>query len=324
MKKLCVEIIIGEYVFYEAASVSIEKSWEFLSDTAVIDLPHRLLSGGKLSNYKNGDLRQAIKVSSLVKISLGYDYEMQTEFEGFVSSISPLTPVQIRCEDAAWLLRKTSYTKSWAQVSLRELLDYVIKPLGLGYEIAGETNLGKFSIQKTSAFDTLSELKKLYGISSYFKNGKLFCGFAYAQKGKNIQLDFQINIDPTSEQTLVYENESDKPVKLTATSFQSNGSKIQQVVGDAEGEERTLQLPLNLNDADVKKIAEEKLRLYKKSGYSGEVVVFGQPFIEHSDSIKIIDADYPERQGTFRVDKVSVNFGSNGFRRTVKLGEVAI
>lgn len=323
--EMCAEIRIGELVLYSPQQVTIEKSWEFLSDTATISFARGLFRNADSGSYQNTQLANTIKVGSPVLIKLGYDFNFETEFEGFVTSISPETPTVIKCEDAAWRLRQTNHTASWSKISLNELLAYLLSPLGITFQTAGDINLGKFLVKQSSAYKILSELKEQYGIYSFFKAGQLFAGFPYQSTPKRIVLDYANNIDPTSRNSLSYQNEDERKIKLKGSSAQTKGGKpITWETGDEDGELRTLNLSVNLTLAEVKQFTEEKLKLYRRNGYKGEVTTFGLPFVEHSDIVEIVDNDYPERNGACRVDKVSVSWGGSGYRRTLSLGQAAI
>lgn len=323
-KFLCAEIQVAGFEFWQAEQVSIEKSWEFLSDTATITLPRGLFRTADSGSFQNTQLANTIKVGSPVQIKLGYDLNFETEFEGFVTSISPETPTVIKCEDANWRLRQTNYTKSWAKISLAELLDYLLSPLGVAFQAIEDINLGKFLVKQASAYKILSELKEQYGIYSFFKNGQLLSGFPYQSEPKRIILDYAKNIDPSSRNSLTYQNEGEHKIKIKATSLQTKGGKIEYETGDEDGELRTFAANVNLSLPELKRITDEKIKLYRRNGYRGEVTTFGLPFVEHSDIVEIIDLDYPERNGAARVDKVSVSWGSNGYRRTLTLGQAAV
>ena len=126
---------IGNYTFDSLHDVEITKSVEALSDTAVIKLPSRF------KVRQNGQelfTEEALKVGDKVIISLGYqDKYAGVEFTGFVKKISPKIPLVIECEDAMWLLRRNSITKSFENTTMKEILKEVVK--GTGVEDVGGT-----------------------------------------------------------------------------------------------------------------------------------------------------------------------------------------
>ncbi|MEO1006846.1 MAG: hypothetical protein AAFW67_13570, partial [Cyanobacteria bacterium J06638_38] len=77
----------------------------------------------------------------------------------------------------------------------------------------------------------------------------------------------------------------------------------------------------NMSEADLRKTAENDLQLFKRTGYRGSLTGFGSPFVDHGDTVKIIDSDFPEREGSYIVDDVKVSFSVGGFRREIQIGK---
>ena len=74
-----------------------------LTDSAEIVLPRRI------KYFAGKDLKELLSAGDQVKIELGYDSNLYTEFEGYISLIGWGVPVTIRCEDEMYnLKRKTS------------------------------------------------------------------------------------------------------------------------------------------------------------------------------------------------------------------------
>lgn len=318
MKQLTVQIKIGSYTFYSVDSIAIASSWKFLADTATITLSRRLLTQGSLSNVDAPDISSVIKVGDAVSIQLGYDFIFEEEFTGHVKAISPNIPVKIECEDAMWLLKQTNYSNAWREVSLNELLKYIM-PSDLKFQTPGEINLGKFRIDGVSTFDILNEVQKVYGLVSYFRDKKLIVGFPYQEQSEEIELHLQKNVDD-SRSKLFFRRSDQVKLKIKAISIQPDGSKVEVEIGDQDGQLRTLHVPVGLSESETKKVAEEKRQLYTFDGYEGSLTTFGQPYIRHSDNVNIMDDLYKDREGVYRVDTVEVKVGSGGYRRTLTLG----
>jgi hypothetical protein len=318
MRKLTVEITIGQRAFYDVGDVSVESSWSFLADTATIVLARRNFPQGSIRNVSGSDISTKIKVGDAVSIRLGYDYEFETEFEGYIKAIKPNVPLKIECEDAMWLLKQTSYKKAWRKVSLQELLEFIIPPT-IQFETFGEVNLGKMRIDGASAYEVLKKVDETYKLVSYFKKGTLYVGFPYQQEAKRVTIRKRDHVDVTKS-TLSYRTADQVKLKIKAISLQPNGSKVEVELGDPEGQLRTMHLPIGLNETEAKKIAEEQKKLFKFDGYDGSLTTYGQPFVEHSDIVEIIDYKYPDQQGAYRVDSVKIRFGAEGYRRELALG----
>lgn len=316
MKQITIHITIGKTNFYFVDTITINGSWNYLADTAVITLPRKLFKSGDLA--KSGNQNPLIKTGDPVTIRLGYDFDMYTEFTGYVKSISPNTPVKIECEDEMWLLKQTSYTQAWRSASLKDILDVII-PSSIDVQTTGEVNLGKFRINQVSAFDVLKKIKEVYGLVSYMRGKTLFIGYPYQEKGNKVKLDFQENID--DEQTnLTFRTSDQVKLKFKAISIQSDGSKREVELGDPSGQLRTLHLPVGLNEQEIQAVAEQKMKLYNFDGYQGTVTTFGQPIVRHTDKVEFINNIYPDKEGTYFIDNVQVKLNGQGYRRTLTIG----
>lgn len=319
MKQITVHITIGSHDFYVVDEVTIEKSWKFSSDSCTITMPRGLLSQGSLGAVEAPKLDKVLKVGDKVVVRLGYDFEFQTEFEGFVSEISPDIPAKITCMDGMWLLKQTKVSGSWRTIGLTQLLSNII-PSTVQYVVNSEVSLGKFRLDQVAAFEVLKKLKEVYGLVSYFKENILYVGFAYEQTSQRVDFHFQKNL--SENQGLTFEREDNVKISLKAISIQADGSKVEQIVGDQDGGQRTLHLPIGLTAAEVKKLAEEQIKLFRFDGYRGKLSAFGQPYIEHGDIAVLTDDLYPDRAGSYFVDSVNVKFGAGGYRRVLELGNI--
>ena len=76
MYKMCHNITVGNYRLLLLESVNIVRSVDTLADTATIVLP------GMVHN-ETIDIEDKIKVGDAVKIELGYNDKLKTEFEGY-------------------------------------------------------------------------------------------------------------------------------------------------------------------------------------------------------------------------------------------------
>lgn len=318
MKQLTVEINIGSQTFYDTGGIEIERSWTFLADTARVTLSRKLLPAGSFKNSSGVESSKKIKVGTPITIRLGYDFNFETEFEGYIKSIKPNVPVVLECEDAMWLLKQTNYKKSWRKVSLQELLDFIIPP-SIQYQTLGAVNLGKMRLSDVSAYDVLKKLDETYKLVSYFKDKVLYVGFPYQQQSKRTAINMQTHTDEIKT-TLSYRTEDQIKLQFKAISIQPDGSKVEVELGDKTGHLRTIHLPVGLNEMEVRKVAQEKRKAFTFDGYDGSIVTFGQPVIHHSDIVEITDYNYPDRAGAYRVDTVKVSFGAEGYRRTLTLG----
>ena len=194
-----------------------------------------------------------------------------------------------------------------------------------------EVKLKPFRIANASAAKVLQKLKSDYGLAIYFRGKSLYVGLPYSENvsdafpqidDSGVIYDLQRNVMATE---LEYRQVEDVKVKLKAISILKDNKKLEVTVGSNEGELRTWISPEPISDqATLQKIAEQKINLYRYSGYKGGIKTLGLPFVVHSAKCKIKDATYPERAGLYFVDEVKTTVTKNGgFKRMVKIGRKA-
>jgi hypothetical protein len=310
-------IEIGDNVFTKVNSVAIESSLKEITQTAAIKLPNLR----KLIDLEEGsDERLRINVGDKVIIRLGYDNNLETEFEGYVSEISPKTPIEIRCEDEMWRLKQQVVNMAWKTITLKTLIAYLydgpVEEKGMP-DIA----LANFRLERISKAKALLEIKEKLGLSIYFRGAKLFVGFPYSEVLDEVYYSFQKNL-PFAQDSLVFKREEDIKIKLTAISVSKDNVSTQEEIGDTDGEPRTLHF-YNLSPRELKEQAKQALIRLKYSGYQGSLKTFGKPFCTFGMIADIGDSKFPNRSSSVFIDKVMVEYGSSGFRRTIELGRRA-
>jgi len=308
MLRLTSNITIGNYGFKNIVSVECASSWDTFTDTATIVIPRKVEWQGKY-------LYEHIKKGDKVVIELGYNDQNKEIFQGYVTSVSARIPVEIKVEDAAWLLKQNTITKSYKKVELSQLLKDILPSVVL-FEAPG-VSLGSFRISNATTIKILEELKSAYFLKSFFRGGKLYVGFAYVPKlQKKHVLKFNQNV--VSVDDLNYKIEDDVKIKLKIVNILPNNKKQEYEFGDTTGEQRTLTY-YDKKEADIKKIGAEEIKRLRYTGYRGSITIFGEPMINHGDAVKLIDPKYPEREGTYLVKSVNKSFGDSGYRQTIEL-----
>lgn len=58
---------------------------------------------------------------------------------------------------------------------------------------------------------------------------------------------------------------------------------------------------------------------YNKNGIEGNLVLFGDLGIRTTDIVELVDPRSPQKNGKYLVSEVLTNFGTNGYRQTIKL-----
>lgn len=293
--------------------VEIESSWENLTDTAKITIPRKItwegrdIVAGANPLFSRGDK---------VVIELGYDNQYNKVFVGYASAVHPKLPVVIECQDSMYLLKQNTITESYKSVKLSKLLSDVM-PKGVKYEAnLDATDLGKFRISNATPAQVLEELRKTYGIFSFFRDEVLHVGLAYVPKLRvEKRFKFEQNI---IDDSLEYRRKDDVKYKVKAISIQPDNSKREVEFGDAEGEQRTIYL-FDTPESQLLDRAKREFERVKYEGYYGSFTTFGSPFVRHNDAAILVSDKLPEKDGTYLIKKVVYRFGMSGYRQEITL-----
>lgn len=314
------KIIINGFDFDFVADVSIESSWEMLTDTATIIIPRNISykrDGVVIENIVEGD-NAIFQRGGAVEISLGYGGTIK-RFSGFISDIFPRRPIRIECQDQMYLLKQRNINKiSKSKIDLSDLLE-IILPKGTDFE-AIDLNIGDIRIKNTNVAKTLQWLRQNYGVSSYFREGKLFCGFAYAIEDPSLlnPIVFRFGENIIDDSDLIYKKVDDEKIKLRAVSIFSNNTKVEIEIGDIDGDQRTI-YRYNVSEKDLRVIANEELKKIRYEGFKGSFETFLNPIVRHGDAVQIENIDLPEKNGVYLVKRVNTTFGQGGGRQIIQL-----
>lgn len=310
-------ITFGDLRLKGLSSVTINSSVEILADTATITLPSMI-------HGLPYDLEAKIKRGSKVRIDLGYNDYFVKEFEGFVRSISLNNPSKIECEDQMYLFRKEIKPTVFVKKNVNDILTYVCGQIG-GFSYKSNPELSgmiydKFTVQSATGYEVLQSLKEQFLINIYIEKNVLRAGLKYTERLGTVTLDFTKNIQAES---LDFLQSTDVKVQVKIKG-QGKDNKVSAdvQVGTAGGVVRQLPNRLNITDrATLEKIAKEELKRLSYSGYRGDLTTWGVPFVQRGYNAKIIDKDYPAREGVYFVKSVNTDFSIAGFRRKIELGE---
>jgi len=307
MKILHTDISINGVKFDFVNSLEISSSWELLTDKATIVLPSSLkIEKNKISEF--------FKVGDSVSITVGYDNDLFREFSGYITQIKPSVPLEISCEDEMWKLKQDSITDSGKNATLSDVIakhfsEYETKILDI--------ELGRYAFDAISRAQLLEKIKADFGLFSFFRDGVLVVGRRYdaeTARHAKIRLDFN-----PEEDELVFKSKEDIKLKVKAVSNNPDGSKEEVEIGDQEGEERSLNF-YDLSKSELKTAAEREFDRLIYDGWHGSLKAFGQPFCQHGDILELISEEESDKSGSYWIDETIVEYGVDGFRRTITLG----
>lgn len=319
MLKMDYEVTIGSLKLNGLESVTVESSADLLSDVCTITLP------GAQYN-KAYDIEGKIKRGDAVSVKLGYNGQLHQEFSGYLKSIHPNTPMKLECEDSAYLFRKSITDKQFKKTTAVDVLQYVVeqvnkqlseKKITLKTDLKG-MQFDSFTIVRSNGYQVLEKLKQETGLGIYCRGDELHCHLLYTEKRGEVAYDFAKNVEDSDD--LEYVKAADKVVQVKVIGRTKKGANVEATAGEAGGDVRTYQRPTISDKATLGKIADQELKKLSFDGYKGAVKGWLMPVVEIGYSAKLVDKEYPERQGSYYVNAVKTEFSKSGGCRTVTLG----
>jgi hypothetical protein len=321
MLKLCSEITIeGDktWLFNAVADCNIVEDVSTLTDTCEIQLPKKIKWQEAVA--KNG--KPPIKRGDKITIKLGYDGDLQTRFTGFIRSVDAKVPITIKCEDGMFVLKSHKVKpKAFKNASLHEIVSYLLEGTSIQFQLMDKNiKVGNWRLTKTHASEELQELKEKMMLSSYFRriNGEsiLYIGLAYPlDNRKKVKFMHGKNI---IDENFEYRDKEDIRVRCEAQSFNAKNKKVTYEYGDKDGDVIKIRMD-GLTENELKKYAIEAVERYKQSGFKGSFETFGQPEVSKCDMVEIHASD--GNSGVYLVKKLEIEFGTNGYRQKIELGQ---
>lgn len=313
MFRLCAKIEIkGDraWSFDFVNAVEITRDTEKLMTEAKITMPKKV-------KWDKAD-KIPVKRGDSVKISLGYDDNLQTAFVGYVRDVGFKTPIVITCEDEMFKLKQMpTKKKAYRSVSLETLL----KDQGISYRlnIMGEQALGAYRVTADTVAALLGKLSE-QGIRSFFRyeDGApvLYCGVLFERDTRPAQV-FKTGLNIISDQSLQQQKAENMRLRVKAVSLMPDNKKIKVEVGDADGEHRTLHT-YNKTESELKAWAEQEIKRLKRDGLTGSFTTFGHTLVDCLDAIGIVIDGV--KSGVYQVKKNIVKYGDGGYRQEITLG----
>lgn len=314
--------IAGKYAFDAVESIHIENSTDKISDTAKVTLPRKFMR--KVSSKDRTDigkerLLDLIKVGDTIKIEFGYNGDLQTEFEGYITRIGAEIPVELECEDEMWKLKKMPpVNKLFRNANIKEFVQF----LAPGYEVDCKytATVGKFAIENLTPYMALLEMKSK-GFRFSFINGKI-------KVLMNIDPDvqkrhqFNLNRNVRKGSDLKYETKDDRKFWVKAVSKEvGTGKEVSYEFGEKGENEKTFTF-LGLKKDELKIHAENEHAKLSYDGYGGGFESWCYPRTKAGDSAELTDPNYPDkhRDGIYYINEVITDINaSDGIKRKNKI-----
>lgn len=313
MFKLCAKVEISgdrSWSLDFVTAVEITRDTEKLTTEAKITLPKKMRWDG------SADI--PVRRGDAVRISLGYDDNLQLAFVGYVRDVGFKTPIVITCEDDMFKLKQMpAAKKAYRSVTLETLL----KDQGITYRlnIMGEQSLGAYRVTADTVASLLGKLSE-QGVRSFFRyeDGEpvLYCGVLFERDATPSQV-FKTGLNIISDQSLRQQKAENMRLRVKAVSLMPDNKKIKVEAGDADGEHRTLHT-YNKTESELKAWAEQEIKRLKRDGLTGSFTTFGASLVDCLDAVGlIIDGN---KAGVYQVKKNVIKYGTSGYRQEITLG----
>lgn len=310
------DIRLGKYKVTHLLSCEVRKDANKLTDTATIKL-----SG--MAYSKALEVENKIKRGDKVVIKLGYNDELPTEFNGYISNIATDNTIVIECEDGMFLFKAEVKNKQYKKVEATEIVEDVAKQIG-GFTVvkgAGTASVkfDKFTINDATAYEVFKKIKSETRLHIFVKDKELHIHLQHTYKGGNVAFDFSKNIESSS---LKYVKEEDKKVQINVIGMTRNNNKTNVLIGEPGGDKLTIHR-YNISDKNsLKAIGKEEIKKHRYTGYEGDITGWLLPYCTYSYSAKVIDTDYDKRQGTYYIEAVTTTMNVAGGKRKITLGKL--
>lgn len=295
----------------QVSRVEISTSVQDVCQSATITLPRNIPA------FRNSELKKLIRRGDEVSIALGYDGDLRVvDFTGFATRVGADVPVVIECRDALWKLLQEPFHKAYKNASVPAVINDLV---GSKYKHqAMDATIGPLRVVKGKKGDVFKALKDEFGLVTYLKGDTVFCGVLFDAQARTATYALERNVKSSD---LTYRTAEEVSLKVTAKSIKRDGSKIEAVVGDPDGEARTLNYYGITSKAELEKLAKVDMEKFKYDGYEGGLKGFGVPMCQHGDKVRLTSTDHPERDGEYLAESVNITFGPDGFERDIKLAQ---
>lgn len=324
MFNLTSDITIGTHEKIKPAKVSWKTDINSFTDTCTIELPR--ISYLKTIKTATADKQQPnerkeylFKENDKVSVLLGYDGRNEKRFEGFIKRINMSVPVKVECEGYSYLLYDIIFNKSYANVTVKRLLN----DLCSGTEIVLSSEIPNIPLKNVrfknaTGIQVLEWLQKECKLAVYFNFNELFVGtlFGKSQATAKFQLGWNTVKEDDFKQRLV-----DKNVRVVIHEKDNKG-EVKKTKSDAQkySNEKTIKVKAGIPADLLKQIANRLQTKSNYNGFEGSITAFLEPTVNKGMVADIIDKQYTDRTGRYFIESVEGEFGTGGGRQKIGLG----
>lgn len=310
------EILIGGRRLGLLTSVTVRKSVETLCDTATIVVPATYL--GRTLN-----IEQYLNEGDTIDISLGYNGNLQTEFQGYINSIkTDDNCLTIECEDALWLFRSEVSNKEYKNITIKSLLQRIVQQVDGSFVVKCDYDFtyDKFVCKDATAYDVLKKIQDETKANIYFSGTTLHVHPQYSEitNTQPIKYDFAVNIEKSD---LKYKRADERKYFIEVEGIQPDGKRVTVTTGKQGGDKRCIKVYGVTDQASLLRRAQEELATIVYTGFEGSFTGWLVPYCEPAYRIELNDEDYPEKKGQYYVIATETTFSSAGGVRKITIGK---
>ncbi len=300
------EIGLGAHKVLGANAIEINESIHELIWTCKLTMPNYVVIRKDRAKVRE-PLETKIKIGDPVSVAYGYDGENKLQFEGFIKNINHVVPLEIECENAAYLCR-TVLIETVFNGSLKNLLQLLITSvnddknagLKLGSNIP-DISLQNFEAKSKTALWVLQELADQYDmLAIYFKGNVLNCHLKYLTPSSE-KVNYVIGKNTADNSDLKY-NDTPADVRVVYETKDKKGKVVKKEFGSNTAEKViTKKLTGVFADETLKNMAEQEIQRTAYAGFEGSIKAF---FIPESDIPVVANISHPEfenRKGNYLV-----------------------
>lgn len=197
-------ISIGKYTGVKPHEVKINKSMFEFVDKAMIKLPitARIVRNGEPIT-QTAETAKLIDEGDVVKIDLGYNGFLKTEFTGFVTRVNLTAPIEVECEGYSYQLRKKTYLRTFKKTQLLSILKYMVEgtDIKLDERYIPKFEIEKMVLQKHNGVEALEMIKKISDntIRIFFNGNTMYAGLQFTRPFANVRYRLGWNVIKDSE-----------------------------------------------------------------------------------------------------------------------------
>lgn len=325
------KITVGKFSWNGVESVTVRRSLHSAADSCILGMP----SVGRVK-YKNKDVASTTALSTLfnegdtVKVELGYNGRLRTEFEGFVRFLNPMVPLVIECEGYIRQLRLNKSIKGfYAKTSVKQLLELAVKGTDISLYVQDDIPLHNITLDNAGGTDIISEIIRICQnvITIFFiEPKKLWAGLTYTSYKNNKDpfgigdVKYRIGYNCLRDNSLRIKSPSE-PVQVIFGGTLATGKRIETASEKKVLKNKVTAINNNIRSiADLQKIANEMQYQRNYSGFEGSVTGFLEPYCQPGYKMYLQDDRYPDNAGYYIAESTQVTYSVRGARRSVEVG----